>query len=65
LVGVESRFDGHGSSLALGPLVELSTPLGNAFRLSLRQEMTRTIPLESGVEATLPLVTRLGVSADL
>lgn len=65
LVGVESRFDGDGSSLALGPLVELSTPLGKALRLSLRQEMTRTIPLESGVEATLPLVTRLGVSVDL
>lgn len=65
LIGVESRFDGDGSSLALGPLVALSTPLPGAFRLFLRQEMTRTIPLVSDVEAKLPLVTRLGLAVDL
>jgi hypothetical protein len=62
LVGVESRFDGSGASLALGPLVELSTPLSPWLRLSLRQEMTRTIPLDDGGEPTLPLVTRAGAA---
>lgn len=64
LVGVESRFDGADSSLALGPLVELSTPLSSAVTVALRQEMTRTIPLASDGEPTLPLVTRLGASVD-
>lgn len=62
LVGVESRFDGTDSSLALGPLVELSTPLSSTITVALRQEMTRTIPLASDGEPTLPLVTRLGAS---
>jgi hypothetical protein len=65
LVGVESRFDARGSSLALGPLVQLSTPLSSALQLSLREEMTRTIPLDDSAAPTLPLTTRLGLSLDL
>lgn len=59
-VGHDTRFDGAGE-VVFGPLIQLSTPLGESSRWFLRQEILRSVPLSPEARAALPLFTTTGI----